>query len=280
MGGFHFYDNNRPLHPLSPNHVVELVKRGRLVPPTTEEILDKSKGDAPSKGVALIQALWFVAQCIARRAAQLPITSLEVMTLAYTVITVAMYTAWWYKPLNVGCAVRVPKEKITAEKVAKFDSIWERFFQYVMGSQDDYTDLRQRNRVPIFWAGGAGQDEMIYADIIALLVAMVFGAIHCIAWSSEFESQLEQQLWRSSAIAIIATPAALVVAILLVVLIDRVFHINGTTGNFLMGIFYSCIAVIYIASRLILVVLSFTTLRRLPLSAYRTVQWTTFIPHI
>ncbi|KZP03322.1 hypothetical protein FIBSPDRAFT_969106 [Athelia psychrophila] len=29
------------------------------------------------------------------------------MTLAYALITVAMYIAWWKKPLNVVCAIRV-----------------------------------------------------------------------------------------------------------------------------------------------------------------------------
>ncbi|KZP22449.1 hypothetical protein FIBSPDRAFT_664611, partial [Athelia psychrophila] len=107
MGGFLFYNKDGPLYPLSPAAVVELVRRGHLIPPTADEISNQSKGDALSKGVAIFQTLWFMLQCIARRAKHLPVTSLEVMMLAYTVITVAMYIAWWAKPLNVSCAVRV-----------------------------------------------------------------------------------------------------------------------------------------------------------------------------
>ena len=107
MGGFHFYDTE-PLYPLGPETVIKLVLEGKLVPPTADEIKDKSKGDTLSKAIALVQTLWFVIQCIARRAAHLPIIALEAMTLAYTVMTVCMYAIWWNKPLNVGCPVPVP----------------------------------------------------------------------------------------------------------------------------------------------------------------------------
>ncbi|KZP21841.1 hypothetical protein FIBSPDRAFT_740000, partial [Athelia psychrophila] len=107
MGGFNFHNEDGPLYPLSPANVIELVGRGHLVPPTADEIANQSKGDTLSKGVAIAQTMWFVVQCIARHAEHLTVTSLEVMTLAYTVMTLAMYAAWWAKPLNVSCAIRV-----------------------------------------------------------------------------------------------------------------------------------------------------------------------------
>ncbi|KZP06206.1 hypothetical protein FIBSPDRAFT_805134, partial [Athelia psychrophila] len=112
MGGFNFHNEDELLYPLSPETVIELVQRGHLVPPTADEIANQSKGDALSKGVAIAQTLWFVVQCIARGAEHLPVTNLEAMTLAYTVMTVAMYVVWWDKPLNVSCAVRVPEEEV------------------------------------------------------------------------------------------------------------------------------------------------------------------------
>ncbi|KZP17225.1 hypothetical protein FIBSPDRAFT_830876 [Athelia psychrophila] len=125
MGGFCFYNENGAVHPLSPANVVELVERGHLVSPTVEEILDWSKGDALSKGCAILQTLWFVTQCITRHAEDLPITSLDIMTLAYTLMTVAMYAAWWAKPLNVTCAIRVPEEEVEKDAVREYNSIWE-----------------------------------------------------------------------------------------------------------------------------------------------------------
>ncbi|KZP20616.1 hypothetical protein FIBSPDRAFT_954324 [Athelia psychrophila] len=270
MGGFLFYNTNEPLYPLSPKAVVQLVRRGHLVPPTADEISDKSKGDALSKGVAMAQTLWFVVQCITRRAEHLPVTSLEVMTLAYTVMTVAMYIVWWAKPLNVSCAVRVPEEEIEREESDEYDSIWERILVYVVGGQDRYVDLRQCTRVPTFWAGNVGGASLI-ADVIALLVAMVFGAVHCIAWYSDFQSPLETQLWRSSAIAITAFPVVLSVAWTPAFLISLAFKSDAPSG-FLLYVMYTLLCIVYVAARLILITLSFTSLRALPFGAYRTVH--------
>lgn len=275
MGGFHFYIDGEPLHPLSPEHVLELVERGELVPPTLSELNDKSKCDALSKGLAILQTLWFVAQCIGRLANDLPITSLEAMTWAYAAITVAMYIAWWPKPLNVGCPFRVLETEV---KLVSKDrhSIWRRIFCYVLGGQDDTVDLCQLEGVPIFWSGDREQDVMI-ANFIALLVTMVFGALHCAAWSYAFPSRVEQQMWRGSAITVTTVPVAMAfslgVAALIGILSDALSNIIG------IATFIFC-ALVYITARLILLVLSFTALRSLPFGAYQTVLWTTFLPHI
>ncbi|KAF7984846.1 hypothetical protein HWV62_10799 [Athelia sp. TMB] len=279
MGGYYFYSKKGPGRPLSPEDVVELVRRGHLVAPTTEELANQSKGDALSKGVAILQTLWFVMQCIARRIEHLPVTSLEVMTLAYTVITVAMYLVWWDKPLNISCAVRVPEEEVDEDEVDEDKSVWQRIFAYVMGMQDQCVDLRRCTRVPTFWAADR-EGDAIYADIIAILVAMAFGAVHCIAWFDSSQSDLEQQLWRASAIAIITTPAALVLAFGLMLLLSKVHLISEEFSLIGIGSIYVLVALIYAAARLALIVVSFTSLRMLPVAAYQTVQWTTFVPHI
>ncbi|KAF7984853.1 hypothetical protein HWV62_10813 [Athelia sp. TMB] len=278
MGGYNFCGENGPIRPVSPRDAAELVRRGHLVAPSRDELANQSKGDALSKGVAILQTLWFVMQCIARRIEHLPLTNLEVMTLAYTVITVAMYIAWWDKPLNVSCAVRVPAEEVEEEIVEVYDSVWDRIIIYVMGLQDSWVDLRRCTRVPTFWAADRGNGNNAFiADVIALLVAMAFGAVHCIAWSYAFQSHLEQQLWRASAIAIIAVPAALALGSAVAVLLDQYTSLEVAT---VLSIFYVPLAAMYIAARIILILISFTSLRMLPAGAYQTVQWTTFVPHI
>ena len=280
MGGYYFYSKNGPRHPLSPKDVVELVRRGHLVAPTSDELANQSKGDALSKSVSILQALWFVMQCIARRIEHLPVTSLEVMTLAYTVMTVAMYIAWWDKPLNISCAVRVPEEEIETKEADKYNSIWQRIGMYVIGAQDDYVDLRECTRVPTFWAGKADNEITGSADGVALVVAMVFGAVHCIAWFDESQSQFEQQLWRASAIAIITTPAALVLVLFFASLLNEGLSVSDEFVLIVIGFLWVLVASIYAAARLALIAISFTSLSMLPVAAYQTVQWTTFVPHI
>ncbi|KAF7979534.1 hypothetical protein HWV62_42122 [Athelia sp. TMB] len=279
MGGYYFYNKNGPCYPLSPEVVVELVRRGHLVAPTSDELANQSKGDALSKGVAILQTLWFVMQCIARRIEHLPVTSLEVMTLAYTVITVAMYIVWWDKPLNVSCAVRVPEEVIEDQDVVQYESTWEHITAYAASSQDAYVDLRKCSRVPTFWAGDRDNDN-IPADGIALLVAMIFGAVHCVAWTDGFPSPLEQWLWRASAIAMIAVPPVLAVSLSLVAVIGDALSLSIRLIWIGIAIFLMPLALIYIAARLTLIVISFTSLNMLPAAAYQNVEWIAFVPHI
>ncbi|KAF7971479.1 hypothetical protein HWV62_20998 [Athelia sp. TMB] len=215
MGGYHGYNKNGPLYPLDPDTVISLVKDGKLVPPTTEELSDKSKGDVLSKGIAILQTIWFVVQCIARLAEHLPLTNLEVMTLAYTVMTVAMYITWWDKPLNISCAIRVPAVPYSATSTTPSDDIWEWIGGYVLGALDNDVDLRSLRRVPTFWAGQPDVDDVRHADYVALPVAMAFGAVHCIAWSYPFTSHIALLMWRVSAIAIVAVPAGILLTFLL-----------------------------------------------------------------
>ncbi|KAF7969696.1 hypothetical protein HWV62_26144 [Athelia sp. TMB] len=273
MGGYQAYDKDGPIHPLGPNEVVELVRVGALVPPTEDELSNQSKGDVLSKGVAILQTIWFVAQCIARLVEHLPLTNLEVMTLAYTIMTVAMYIAWWNKPLNVSCAIRVPGARIRGQDYHQ-NSWWDISY-YVIGWQDNEVDLDYVQGVPTFWAGKVEDDDLIHADIIALLVATTFGAVHCIAWSYTFASRTELLMWRASAIAIVTIPAGLIIGLGM----PRVDKSSDVW--YYITIIASLIgAPVYICARAILLVLSCDTLKSLPYNVYQTVQGTDFIPHI
>jgi len=81
------------------------------------EIEDKSKGDAISKGVAILQTGWFATQCIARGVQGLPITELELVTVAFAALNFVIYLLWWDKPLHVQRGVRVYKKRRTEESV-------------------------------------------------------------------------------------------------------------------------------------------------------------------
>ncbi|KZP33978.1 hypothetical protein FIBSPDRAFT_924328 [Athelia psychrophila] len=280
MGGFHSYRNGNPMFPLAYEDVLARVKSRSLFPPTLDELRDNSKGDALSKSIAVFQTLWFVVQCIARHIENRAITNLEIMTLAYTVITVAMYAAWWNKPLNVRYPIRVlvqgGKEEVSAKRTPTFER--SGIIGYVRRNED---------RLVILLSGEA----IFLSGIIGLALAMVFGAIHCAAWSFAFPSLAEQRVWRVCAIAIVAIPLALTVALVVFMVFNPGPPVpfnqaqplptghSAYTYHIPLICMYLC-AFMYIPARIFLLGLSFSTLRHLPLSAYQTIQWTTFIPHI
>lgn len=69
--------------------------------PTEREINDLSKADAFTKAFACIQSSWLIIQSIVRVSLGLPITQLELATMAFIVCALTMYLLWWHKPFGV-----------------------------------------------------------------------------------------------------------------------------------------------------------------------------------
>ena len=124
MGGFHLFErrseetsndnrsksreDDKPLCPLQASDLVQCDGYSEsFIMPTEEEIKDKGKSDWLAKSLVLLQTSWFVMQCIARAIEHIPVTHLEIITLAYAAMNFVIYIFWWNKPLNVNRPVRV-----------------------------------------------------------------------------------------------------------------------------------------------------------------------------
>lgn len=95
---------------LSPYHLEPFLDSGE-VDFTEDEILDRSKGDGLAKTLVLLQTTWFMIQFFARIVKGLPITEIELVTIAFTALNFGTYFFWWQKPLNVTNTIRVNKQK-------------------------------------------------------------------------------------------------------------------------------------------------------------------------
>ncbi|KAF9552171.1 hypothetical protein CPC08DRAFT_714856 [Agrocybe pediades] len=109
MGGFALYENGKIVRTLDIHELEKLEAEGKIDWPeiTEEDIKDKSKGDYFSKGVVVLQTCWFIAQVIARGVEHMVVTELEVVTLAFSALTMIIYSLWWNKPLDVGVPAAV-----------------------------------------------------------------------------------------------------------------------------------------------------------------------------
>ncbi|KAG1732849.1 uncharacterized protein EDB91DRAFT_1150514 [Suillus paluster] len=105
MGGFMLYVDGEPYHILLPDPLLDLIRAGSIDAPTLTEkqIHDRSKGNAISKGLIILQVSWFILQLISRAIYHLETTQLEVGTLAFAVLNFITYAVWWNKPLGVQC---------------------------------------------------------------------------------------------------------------------------------------------------------------------------------
>ncbi|SCV56147.1 uncharacterized protein FFB14_14480 [Fusarium fujikuroi] len=86
---------------LSPRTVTWLAERGHWIPISKKKIDDKSKADYFQKILVVMQVIWMVLQCIARKIQNLPLSLLEVHTMVHVVCAIFLYLCWFRKPLNV-----------------------------------------------------------------------------------------------------------------------------------------------------------------------------------
>lgn len=136
-------------------------------------------------------------------------------------------------------------------------------------------------RVPRFFDGGLSTIQMLQADLVTSIITILFGAIHCFAWSFYFPSETERLLWRIASVITTASPVIWVVLFSFSVILGLEFNKAWEQVIVFFLALLSGIAIpIYLAGRIILLVLAVIGLRSLPSAAYETVYWTTFIPHI
>jgi len=318
MGGFMEYDGNRPIRVLLPEQIesYSLTGNGDFPRISKAEIEDKSKGDAISKGVVILQTSWFVIQCIARGVQGLPITELELVTVAFAALNFVIYVLWWEKPQNVQRGVRVYKKRRTEEAgddgdiettvgywVALRDAVSDLPAAIVRGPSAidsdfdswlarvltwpfvqplyimlSYRDNEYEKRVNTFYPDKWVETSENFSSFVVVTITLAFGGIHCIGWTFDFPSNIERTLWRVASISITGIPILVFPLGVLGDMVDNVF--KKRFGDFCINMSVILPLSFYLLSRLALLVLSLLPLRSLPSAAFHVVHWTSIIPHV
>jgi hypothetical protein len=128
-------------------------------------------------------------------------------------------------------------------------------------------------RVPTFYAPYKGHG-FLRVRITAMIVAMLFGGIHCAGWNFPFPSHAELIIWRVSSLTIVIVPCTFVPPIVLV------FMGKDATLIQVYGLvpFFGIAA--YVLARFALFVEALISLRHLPPGAYTEVKWTALLLHM
>lgn len=227
------------------------VRDGRLAIPdsalTTDTINDHSKANWVVKGLACLQALWLIIQCITRKLQGLPITILEVSTMAYVVCALVTYLCWWSKPLDVMSSICIGE----------------------IHGRKPLERSRVKNKISV--------EDSFSASALGMALSVVFGCIHCAAWNFEFPSPAERTIWR---VASVLLPILGPLYGLFVVFLKITFGALSPGAMYTPKNVKIFGAVMFGTIRLFLLIEPFLALRSLRGDIYQTVQWTRYIPHL
>jgi len=137
-------------------------------------------------------------------------------------------------------------------------------------------------RVPTFYAPTITRyNPVIRAVAVAICVAVIFGGIHCVAWSFYFPTLQEKLAWQISAASVAGLP--ILIWVFTVLLSAGVNIPSDNWQNISNSVFaFMVLAALtsYVIARIVLLVLPCIALRELNLAALVEIQWAAFLPHI
>jgi hypothetical protein len=243
MGGFVYEVDSgeeKTQKRLLPKDLYHLFRDKKLPWPEVEdkEIADRSKSDWFLKSLALVQVLWFVTQILGRAAQGLVVTTLELFTLGIVFCAIWMYALLWEQPFDVRQPIIIPDNTNVTSSSTSFRCI---------GLND--TD--------VFAATP-------WYHHITILVFVVFGGLHVVAWQFHFPTNAEQWMWRISSILSTICP---------VIMVLGVYYLDKEWSALTI-----VLAILYTTVRLYMFVEMFVSLRAVPASAYRTPEWSQYFP--
>lgn len=265
------------------------------------DITDKGKASTLAKLVVIAQASWLIIQLIARRAADLPMSLLELHVAIHILIAGVVYLFWWNKPLDVYEPITLnyaygpvpPRPERIRRKKGLLDIM-------------DTFPLLRRWRTPTFPSGepeaatppvasdarsqtdgGASTVESFGEDVAhkditdilgdnwqALIFYLIYAGLHATAWNSQFPTVVECWLWRCSCLVVGAVPIGLVM-----LMFFEKFCRTGSVLTRCKQAVYHTLKILYLIGSGCLLVESFVSLRCMPSGAYKTVVWENYIPH-
>ncbi|CAI7578917.1 unnamed protein product [Penicillium manginii] len=174
-------------YPVLPSNVAPLIETGVIKHSHLRErdIQDRAKADSFAKAFTMLQTFWVTCNIIARAAYNLPITPLEISTVAYAVCAGITYAVWWHKPKDMVTPImiylpygresdamprRPPSKNLKPRTVseAKQSATPE---QNYMAEQNRLKDEDEKLTVK----------ENMILDLCSLLIALLFCGIHVAA---------------------------------------------------------------------------------------------------
>ncbi|PQE17816.1 hypothetical protein CJF31_00005565 [Rutstroemia sp. NJR-2017a BVV2] len=228
--------NSETVVPLNARQLLYLVKKNRITLDSPEEIKktikDRNKSDGILRAITLIQTTWFVINFITRLIEHLPVSGLEITTVAFMFCALGTSICWWNKPADVTTSI-ILESPFTMEEIqdgaiptvydhTPLDCVvprqewhWSRFWQhwinilrwmriekvlfveYAAEAGNGVYISRIENT---YWFGVHGNYMLAF-----LFVAVGYAVIFLSSWNETFPTHIEQTLWRTASVMLAAS---------------------------------------------------------------------------
>ena len=168
-----------------------------------EDIEDKSKADWLLKAIAISQILWLILNVATRGITKLPITQLEIATVAFSLMAVATYAVNWWKPKDIVTPTTLERPMHVRHRIEhKLQGFVKRLLAPSAANNPISYGDRKRIENDTVWMQG---DTPLIWGLMAIS-SLIFGGLHCLAWNFDFPTNTELVLWRVASLASSALP--------------------------------------------------------------------------
>lgn len=196
-----------------------------------EDIEDKSKASGIVKALALVQIFWFALGILGWGIQRLPITTLEIFTIAIIFCSILTYAFWWHKPQGIQRPFVLKTKVRLRDLKAKTESDNYKRFR-APGERISFTDSNETVSI-------ASVSKLILWGTI-LIVVSSFGPWQLLGWNFHFNTPAEQFLWRFSSIGCTVLP------VLLVLMISPIRRTLGPASRIVLGWLALVVSCVYV----------------------------------
>ena len=202
-----------------------------------EDILDRAASSSLSKALLIVQVAWFCTNCASRLFQRLPLSLLEVSTAAHAFCTLLTYFVWWSKPINIAsptllrgkearevhallkCSLHEYNKalKMAQQKAAGVSSMpaephGSEKIILAAGALQHLPTPEPPPQISVFYSsdrrlvpgadGNGSPNEMVSIFVSMAISPILYGLVHFLAWTDQFSTPLEQQLWHVSSFVV------------------------------------------------------------------------------
>lgn len=284
-----------------------------------ETIWDKNKADGFARAITLIQITWFSIQCIGRGIQHLTLSTLELLTINMIFCTVFTFYFWNHKPLDIQTPIILQTETPIAEILVKAGDQAREPYKLTPLDFIAARPTKSNFVASWWWGLGLCFDGVLFqinekcrpistfsnsraipprgytfwSSFVRVVFSIGYFALHFAGWNFDLPTSIERKLWRAAMIYFISIYATYLVVFTAVTSLSgwiakKYFQKEATTFIDVASLFprwFQLAGLIpiygsYGVARLYIVIEGIISLRSLPVNAYASVNWSSFIPHI